>query len=203
MRLTRDSTGALSKHVLITSATAGAGKTFVAANLAALLAVAGRRVLLVEADMRHPRLHAYFGTPRAPGLADVLAGEATFDDVVHREVLPRVDLLMPGKPDENPADLLSLPRLRELIGQFDAGYDHVVFDAVPILPAGDSLAIAQLPVSTFVVARAEHTTLAEMQEATRRLEGVGAAVAGVIFNGAKRMRVSGMRYYAYRPAAPR
>jgi tyrosine-protein kinase Etk/Wzc len=199
MRLTRDNAGPLSKAILITSATAGAGKTFVAANLAALLSSAGRRVLLIEADMRHPRLHTYFGTPRSPGLADLLAGPTTFDQVVHRDVLPRVDLLMPGKPKDNPADLLSSPRLRELLGRVGKDYDHAVFDSVPILPAGDSLAIAQLPVSTFLVARAEHSTLSEMQEATRRLEGVKADVRGVVFNGAKRMRISHLRYYAYRP----
>lgn len=199
MRLTRDHAGPLSKAILITSATAGAGKTFVAANLAALLSSAGRRVLLVEADMRHPRLHTYFGTPRSPGLADLLAGTATFDQVVHRDVLPRVDLLMPGKPKENPGDLLSSGRLRDLLDSIGDEYDHAVFDSVPILPAGDSLAIAQLPVSTFLVARAEHSTLSEIQEATRRLEGVKADVRGVIFNGAKRMRISHVRYYAYRP----
>ncbi len=199
MRLTRDHAGPLSKAILITSATAGAGKTFVAANLAALLSSAGRRVLLVEADMRHPRLHTYFGTPRSPGLADLLAGTATFDQVVHRDVLPRVDLLMPGKPKENPGDLLSSDRLRELLDLVGDDYDHAIFDSVPILPAGDSLAIAQLPVSTFLVARAEHSTLSEIQEATRRLEGVKADIRGVVFNGAKRMRISHVRYYSYRP----
>jgi tyrosine-protein kinase Etk/Wzc len=199
MRLTRDHAEPLSKAILITSATAGAGKTFVAANLAALLSSAGRRVLLIEADMRHPRLHTYFGTPRSPGLADLLAGNATFDQVVHRDVLPRVDLLMPGKPKENPGDLLSSGRLRELLDVIGDDYDHAVFDSVPILPAGDSLAIAQLPVSTFLVARAEHSTLSEIQEATRRLEGVKADIRGVVFNGAKRMRISHVRYYSYRP----
>lgn len=197
MRLTRDQAGPISKAILITSATAGAGKTFVAANLAALLSSTGRRVLLVEADMRHPRLHGYFGTPRSPGLADVLAGTAEFADVVHRDVLPRVDLLMPGKPRDNPGDLLSSPRLNDLLEHVMAEYDHAVFDSVPILPAGDSLAIAQLPVTTFLVARAEHTTLSEIQEATRRLEGVNADVRGVVFNGAKRMRISNIRYGAY------
>ena len=113
--------------------------------------------------------------------------------------LPRVDLLMPGKPKENPGDLLSSDRLRELLDLVGDDYDHAIFDSVPILPAGDSLAIAQLPVSTFLVARAEHSTLSEIQEATRRLEGVKADIRGVVFNGAKRMRISHVRYYSYRP----
>ena len=201
MRLTRTGAPPVTKFILITSATAGAGKTFIASNLAALLASAGRRVLLVEADMRHPRLHAHFGVPRSPGLADVLAKGAAFDTVVQRDVLAHVDLLTPGKPDRNPADLLSSPALRTLLDRVAADYDHVVFDSVPILPAGDSLAIAQLAVSTFLVARAEHTTLHELQEAARRLDGVGADVRGVVFNGAKRMRISNLHYYGYRPRA--
>jgi len=106
---------------------------------------------------------------------------------------------MPGKPKENPGDLLSSDRLRELLDLIGDDYDHAIFDSVPILPAGDSLAIAQLPVSTFLVARAEHSTLSEIQEATRRLEGVKADIRGVVFNGAKRMRISHVRYYSYRP----
>ncbi|HEU0198991.1 MAG TPA: GNVR domain-containing protein [Burkholderiaceae bacterium] len=202
MHLTHDPSAPLSKHILITSATAGVGKSFIAANLAALLGSSRRRVLLVEADMRHPHLQMYFGTPRAPGLADVLSGRERFENIVHREVLPRVDLLMSGVPRDNPADLLSSPRLRALLDELSGEYDHVVFDSVPILPAGDSLAIAQLPVSTFLVARAEHSTVREMQEATRRLTGVGATVKGVVFNGAKRLRVSNLRYYSYRTTVP-
>lgn len=186
------------KHLLITSATAGVGKTFISANLASLLGSARKRVLLVEADMRHPHLQTYFGTPCSPGLADVLAGTERFEQVVHREVLPNVDLLMPGEPYDNPADLLSSPRLRTLLEQLDGQYEHVIFDSVPILPAGDSLAIAQLPVSTFLVARAEHSTLREVQEAARRLEGINANIRGVVFNGAKRLRISNLRYYTYR-----
>ncbi len=195
MRLTRGAAGPVTRHVLITSATSGAGKTFVAANLAALLAVAGRRVLLIEADLRHPKLHQYFDAPRAQGLAEVLSGTAAFDLVARTEVLPRVDLLLAGKPDDNPADLLSSASLRALLDRVGAQYDHVVFDSAPILPAGDGLAIAQLPVATYLVARAEHTTLHELQEAARRLDGVGADVRGVIFNGAKRMRIDSLPYY--------
>ncbi|CAN5268744.1 polysaccharide biosynthesis tyrosine autokinase [soil metagenome] len=197
MSLTYGANAPITKAILIASATPGVGKTFIAANLATLLASANRRVLVIEADMRHPRLRTHFRVPPGPGLADVLAGQARLDEVIQRDVAPMVDLLPPGIPTTNPADLLASPRLKALLEVLERQYDHIVFDSAPVLPVADSLSIAQLNVTTYIVARAERSTTRELQETTRRLDAVGAQVAGVVFNGAKRIRLNNLRYYSY------
>lgn len=185
------------KGVLIASPSPGVGKTFISANLAALLAAPGARVLLIEADLRRPRLHEYLPLKPAPGLAEILAGQARFEHAVRREVLPNLDVLLPGRTSRNPGDLLHTPRLAEFYRGVAGQYDYIVIDSAPVLPVVDALALAQLPVSTFVVARAEQSTLADMQETLQRLRGVGARVDGVLFNGIKRGRLSHRSYYAY------
>lgn len=195
--LTLPSTRQIEKTVLIAAPTAGLGKTFVAANLAALLAAADRSVLLIDADLRKPRLHRYFRTNAAPGLAEVLSGELEFKDVVRVEASANLDLLLAGRARRNPADLLLSPRLRELLDDLEKRYDCIVIDSPPVLPVADALAFAHFGLQTFLVARSEVSTVREIREAARRLDGVGGRVQGVLFNGVKRARFGNMGYYAY------
>ncbi len=195
--LTLPSSGNIEKTVLIAAPTAGLGKTFIAANLAALMGAANKRVLLIDADLRRPRLHRYFRAPSAPGLAEILTGDANFNDVTHREVLPNLDLLLAGRARRNPADLLTSPGLRRLLDGLEQRYDCVIIDSAPVLPVADALTFAQFGLQTFLVARSEHTTVREVREAARRIDAVGGRVQGVLFNGVKRARFGGLSYYAY------
>ncbi len=136
--LTLPSSRQIEKTVLIAAPTAGLGKTFVAANLAALLAAADRNVLLIDADLRKPRLHRYFRAPAAPGLAEVLNGEMEFKDVVRVEAAGNLDLLLAGRARRNPADLLLSPKLRELLDSLEKRYDCIVIDSPPVLPVADA-----------------------------------------------------------------
>lgn len=195
--LTLPSSRQIEKNVLIAAPTAGLGKTFVAANLAALLSASNRRVLLIDADLRRPRLHRYFRAAAAPGLAEVLSGELDFKDVVRVDAASNLDLLLAGRARRNPADLLESPRLRELLHQLESRYDCIVIDSPPVLPVADALAFAHLGMQTFLVARSEVSTVREIREAARRLDSVGGRVQGVLFNGVKRARFGSIGYYAY------
>jgi tyrosine-protein kinase Etk/Wzc len=185
------------KTMLIAAPNAGLGKTFIAANLAALLAAANKRVLLIDADLRRPRLHRYFDVSHGPGLAEVLAGRAKVSDVTQREVLPNLDLLLAGRTTRNPGDLLASPALRRLLDALEKRYDCVVVDSAPVLPVSDTLNFAQCGLRTFLVARSEITTTRELREAGRRIEAVGGRVHGVLFNGIKRARFGSLNYYDY------
>jgi tyrosine-protein kinase Etk/Wzc len=185
------------KTLLIAAPTAGLGKTFIAANLAALLAAANKRVLLIDADLRRPRLHRYFDVPSGVGLADVLSGRAKVTDVTQREVLPNLDLLLAGRSNRNPADLLASRSLRRLLDGLEKRYDCVVIDSAPVLLVSDALNFAQCGLRTFLVARSEHTTTRELREAGRRIDAVGGRVHGVLFNGIKRARFGALNYYGY------
>jgi tyrosine-protein kinase Etk/Wzc len=195
--LTLPTAAGIPKTLLIAAPTAGLGKTFIAANLAALLAAANKRVLLIDADLRRPRLHRYFDVPHGAGLAEVLSGRAKSTDVTQREVLPRLDLLLAGRSQHNPADLLASLGLRRLLDSLESRYDCVVIDSAPVLAVSDALSFAQCGLRTFLVARSERTTMRELREAGRRIDAVGGRVHGVLFNGIKRARFGGLSYYGY------
>jgi tyrosine-protein kinase Etk/Wzc len=192
--------GELGTSVLITAATTEAGKSFVAANLAVLTAAAGRRVLLVDLDLRAPRQHTYFGIDRdRAGLVDVVAERCNPEEAIVREVLPGLDLLLPGRVLGSPGELLMQPRFAALMADLQRQYGQVIIDSAPVLPVGDTLAIGRLADITYMVVRSEANSIREVRDAVRRLEGAGVAVDGLILNGVKRGRLGTMPYRSYFP----
>jgi tyrosine-protein kinase Etk/Wzc len=184
--------------VLITAPTAYAGKSFIAANLAALTAATGRRVLLIDLDLRAPRQHIYFGIGRGRyGLADVLTGRCSVGDAIVQEVLPGLDLLLSGRAPNNPGELLLLPRFETLIRELEERYTHLVIDSAPVLPVGDTLAVGRLVGTTYLVLRAESSSVREVRDALRRLGDGGATVDGLVLNGVKRARLANVPYRGY------
>jgi tyrosine-protein kinase Etk/Wzc len=186
--------------VLITAATTEAGKSFVAANLAVLKAATGRRVLLVDLDLRAPRLHAYFGVDRdRTGLIDIVAERCSATEAIVSNVLPGLDLLLPGRLLGNPGELLMQPRFEALIAELSRQYSHVVIDSAPVLPVGDSLALGRMTDTTYLVVRSEVNTYREVRDAMRRLESAGVGVDGLILNGVKNGRLASVPYRPYLP----
>lgn len=192
--------GAANKAIVITGATPGLGKTFICTNLAAVLAGTGKRVLLIDSDMRRPRVHDYFGLRREPGLSGYLSGSVRFEQVVHANIRENLDVVCAGTTPPNPGELLARPALKELLDMADQNYDFVLIDSAPLLPVGDTLPVAKLAALTFLVLRAEESTVQQFVDAQRRLETAGVPVKGLIFNGLKARRLGyGYRYkYYYR-----
>jgi tyrosine-protein kinase Etk/Wzc len=191
------------RSVLITAPTSAAGKSFVASNLAVLMAAADRRVLLVDLDLRAPRQHTYFGINRDRlGLADVMAGRCSLNDAIVVDAMPGLDLLLTGHVSQSPGELLLRPRFELLLAEWRRHYAHVVLDSAPVLPVGDTLAIGRLADSTYLVVRSEDNTQHEVQDALRRLQGVGAKIEGLVLNGVKRGRLATMPYRGYFPQDP-
>ena len=180
------------KSIVITSGTAAMGKSFVAANLSVLLVSSGRRVLLIDTDLRRPRLGAYFGYGRVPGLSNLLTGSATLENVLRKRLLPEGELhIIPaGQLPPNPSELLSSARFVELLKRLERDYDHVILDSAPVLPVSDTLAVVACAATVFLVVRAEHSTTEDLREAMKKLESAGTVVKGIIFNGVKRRRLS-------------
>ncbi|MEK9776296.1 MAG: polysaccharide biosynthesis tyrosine autokinase, partial [Quisquiliibacterium sp.] len=169
-------------RLLIAGATPGLGKSFVASNFAAVLAAGGRKVLLVDADVRRGHLHRYFGIDRGVGLSEVIAGSAKVDEVINRGVLPNLDFLTTGKLPPNPAELLMSSGTARVLDQISAGYDVVVLDSAPVLPVADALALAPNVGTVLLLARANISTLGDIDEAVRRLRQAGVMARGVVFN---------------------
>lgn len=179
--------------VMLTGPTAGVGKSFISVNLAELLGASGKRVLLLDADLRKGYLNRYFGIPRGKGLSEWIAGTATMEEVIQSSEAMSFDLIPTGSLPAHPYEMLSSGAFKECVAALQRRYELVLIDAPPTLPVADSHAISMVAGSTFLIARFETTSLGEIQESVRRLARVGSTVKGVIFNGVK-LRSSGIRY---------
>jgi tyrosine-protein kinase Etk/Wzc len=182
---------ATNKVVLISGPTPGIGKSFISANFAAVLGTGGKRVLLIDADMRKGHIHKSFGLERGLGLSELIAGSQQLDQVIHRGVSEQVDLITTGTLPPNPAELLMSPATGALLQTLAAQYDIVLIDSPPLLAVSDTQVLAPQAGTVFLVARSEISTLGELQESSKRLAQSGVAVRGVIYND---LNISKRRY---------
>ena len=185
------------RTILVTSASPSEGKSTTAGNLAVTMAQAGRRVLLIDADLRRPRQHALFGTSRTPGVADVLF------QPIEAGLLPpglapsgvdNLDVLPAGAHAPNPSELLGSKAFRDRLAAWSAHYDVVVIDAPPVLAATDAVLLSTQTDATIVVVRAGHTQDFELDRALDGLRSIGAAVIGTVFNGFDASSAYGYKY---------
>ncbi|WP_166874676.1 polysaccharide biosynthesis tyrosine autokinase [Salinibacterium sp. ZJ450] len=165
---------------VITSSVQSEGKSTTAANLAIALADSGTKVLLVDADLRRPKVDAYMGLEGAVGITDVLIGRAELADVVQPWGRSRLSVLPAGKIPPNPSELLGSATMARLISTLDAQYDVVIFDAPPLLPVTDAAILAKLVGGAIVVVAAGRTHKNQLTGALAALETVGAGVSGLV-----------------------
>ncbi|MDR5781706.1 polysaccharide biosynthesis tyrosine autokinase [Caballeronia sp. LZ065] len=169
--------------VLLAGPLPGIGKSFLSANLATVLAAGGKRVLVVDGDLRRGHLNQYFGLPRGPGLADVLSKRESFENVVHRGVFANLDVLQAGLVPESPDELLLNSGFEDVMNHMSTEYDIVLLDAPAILAVSDAGIMAPFAGSIFLVARVGDTRIVEIEESVKRFVQTGAAVSGVLLNG--------------------
>lgn len=171
------------KIVLFTGPTPGTGKSFVCANLAVLLGGAGKRVLLIDADLRKGHLHSYFGLPRAPGLSEAIAGGTAVEGAIRRAVQANMDFLSTGTlPGESP-ELLMRPVLGAMLAALESRYDIILIDSAPLLGISDAIILGMHAGAIYLLTRAGVTTPSDMAESLRRLDQAGLGAVGFLFNG--------------------
>ncbi|MDA7415481.1 polysaccharide biosynthesis tyrosine autokinase [Xenophilus arseniciresistens] len=189
-------------RVLITGPTPGIGKSFISANFAAIMAQGGKRVLLIDADLRKGHINRSFGLKREGGLSELLNGSITAQQAIHADLLPGLDLLTTGALPPNPSDMLMSATFAQLLESLSAQYDLVIVDTPPVLVAADTAAVAPSCGVVLMVARSEQTHMGEITESARRLAQAGTSVTGVVFNGMDLSRRHsgsyGYRYGGYR-----
>ncbi len=169
--------------VMVTSADPHEGKTTTSSQLAASLARAGRRTLLIDADIRNPGVHRVFDMPLEPGLSELLRGEAERDSVVHPTRTANLWLLPAGRCDLRSVQALSTSYLGTAIAGLCVQFDYVVIDSGPILKVADSLLIGQHVDAAILSVLKDRSKVANVYEASERLSSVGITVLGAVVNG--------------------
>jgi len=182
-------TNVLSNHddapprcVIVTSAVSGEGKTTTACNLAISISQTGRKVLLVNADLRRPMLHQLFALDNKKGLAGYLAGTSTLDEVRQRDVLENLDIIAAREMPAAPAELLGSNRMREFIQLMKTEYDIVLIDAPPLLVVTDAAVLLREADGVLVVASAGTTRVNALLSASEVIHNMGATTLGVVLN---------------------
>lgn len=172
--------------LLVTSSLSGEGKSSTAINLAQVLAQAGDRVLLVDADLRRPSLAAELGLERTVGLTTVLIGDVELDDVTQPLETAGLDVLTSGPIPPNPSELLGSEAMRSLLEAASEAYDYVVVDTAPLLAVTDAVALSRFVDGSLVVAQSDRVKKQQLGEALAKLDSVDARVLGVVANNAPR-----------------
>jgi polysaccharide biosynthesis transport protein len=197
------------KTLVVTSAAPGEGKTLTAANLAVTLAYDGLRVLLVDCDIRRPRVHGLFRMPRSPGLMELLttsrhpSGDpVSAPDVIRASSIASLSVLTCGALPSNAANLLSSTRMRVLLEELRDQFDIIVLDTPPVLATADAGIVASLTDGVLLVVRAGTTDRNAAQRACQQLANVGARVVGTVLNDpGGQVAKEGDYYYPYDYAA--
>ncbi len=170
------------KTVLITSPSAGDGKSTMATNLALAMAQAGQKCVVIDCDFRKPMLHQIFECKQKPGLSDVLSGQAKLDDVLRDSSEANLKLIPSGPVPVNPSELLNSKACMELIKELAERFDRVIIDSPPVMPVTDARILGALCDITLLVLRADKSTRKASQQARDGLLSVGANILGVVVN---------------------
>lgn len=184
------------KSVVVSSSLPSEGKSLAAVNLAITQAMSNKRTVLVDADMRKPRLHKIFGNDNKHGLSDLLGSDKTkIEDMVVATGVERLDFIPCGPIPRNPAELLESDRFRAIIEQLMASYDFVIFDSPPGFALVDSLIIGKYTDGLIIVVRSFSTPKAAAQQFVTRLDEADVRILGVLLNNADVPHTSYGAYY--------
>ena len=187
----------------VTSSLPGEGKTTTTANLALALAENGSSVVVVDGDLRRPRLAEVLGVEGAVGLTDVLIGRAELDDVLQPRSDRPLTVLASGAVPPNPSELLGSEAMRSLLAELSDRFDHVLIDAPPLLPVTDSVLLSRLARGAVLVTASGRVTSSQLEAATRSVETAGGTVLGTVLTMTPRSARSADDYTSgYAPEAP-
>ncbi len=182
--------------ILTTSAGPQEGKTLSITNLAVTMAQSGNRVILLDCDMRKPRVHNLFGIPRDRGMSNILVGESNVKEAIMESGVPNLDVIPCGPIPPNPSEILGSKRMAKLLEVLRPTYQHILIDSPPITAVTDAVVLSKYADGVIVVVRAAETPREIVQNGIGQLKTVGAHILGVILNGVS-MGKEGYYYYQY------
>ena len=190
------------RTVMVTSAVSGEGKSTTAANIATVLAQAGRTVILVSGDLRRPRTHELFGIPNETGFSTVLSDSARLADVAWSPDIANLSVIPSGPVPDDPVALLAGGRTARFLRQLREAADLVIIDAPPMLPLADASILASVSDGTVLVVDAERSDRDVMAESRERIDTAGGTLIGVVYTNVRRGLGPVSATYRYRPSPP-
>lgn len=186
------------KLILVTSGRPGEGKTTTAVNTAISLAQLGASVLLIDCDLRRPKVHKVFGVNHLHGLSTYLSRDVELDSLVQPLPIPNLSLLPCGPVPPNPAELISSEKMRDMLDALTQRYDHIVIDSPPLINVTDPVILSTMVDGVIMVVHAGKSTRDVVRRASQELIGVGAKVFGVVLNNVDLQREGYDEYYYQR-----
>lgn len=183
------------KKLCVTSANAGEGKTTSTLNLAITFAQTGSKVLLIDCDLRKPRIHQYLGVVKTDGLTTILSKQKRYEDVVYHNLRPGLDCITSGSIPPNPAELLSSENMKELLDDLSLIYDYILLDTPPINVVTDAVALSRYASGVMIVVREGYTNHESIENALKLLKIAKAKVLGFFVND---VDTAAMGYGPYR-----
>jgi capsular exopolysaccharide synthesis family protein len=165
--------------------------------MAIAIAQSGKRTLLIDNDLRRPRVHKAVGIENTIGLADVLAKQVTVDEAVHETEIENLYVMSAGHIPPNPTELLHTERFGHVLDELREKYDRVIFDSPPIGAVADALILSQTVDAVLLVLKFGQTRKDILKRSIEQLEGIGAPLIGCVLNDIKREAGYGYQYYYY------
>jgi capsular exopolysaccharide synthesis family protein len=180
------SAGQPPKTILVTSSQPSEGKTTTAINTAFMLAQTGAEVLIIDCDLRRPRLHAQFEVPNSKGLTTWLSGEKDLDNLLQKcPKTPNLKILTSGPVPPNPAELIGSEEMRRLLGQLSERFAHIIIDSPPAISFTDASILSTMVDGVMLVVHGGRSSRAVVRRAKQQLLDVGAHIFGVVLNNVK------------------
>lgn len=189
---------ASNRVLLLVGPSPSIGKSFLSANFAATLAMAGHKVVLVDGDLRRGHIHQYLGRARGTGVTDIVTGKAELDPSIVVTEVPGLHFLSTGTIPPNPSELLMRQEFEALLAELGKRYDYVVLDSAPVLAVTDAVILGKLAGTTLMVLKHGKHPLSEIEACQKRLAQSNVIVKGVVFNDVHRQSTG---YAAYRYGA--
>ena len=188
--------------LVVTSAVPGEGKTMTSTNLAVALAQTGRTVLIIDADLRRPRVASTLGVDPAVGLTTALVGKTQIEDAIQVHEPSGLHVLASGAKPPNPTEILQSRVTHDLIRRLRQSYDMIIIDAPPLLPVADASVLSTLADGSILVVRHGQTTRDQINEAVNRVNQVGGRLYGVVVNMVAKRAIGSYYYYYYEETSP-
>ncbi|HKL09924.1 MAG TPA: CpsD/CapB family tyrosine-protein kinase [Clostridia bacterium] len=184
------------KKILVTSTGPGEGKTSVICNLAVTIALTGKSVLLLDMDLRKPKINRRFMLNNDSGATNVLAGRMELNEAVVRSSTPNLFILTSGPKPPNPAEIIGSKRMKDFLDEAGEMFDYILIDSPPVLAVTDASILSTKIDGTILVIESGKTEIDHAMESKKQLEKVGANIIGAILNKVKVIGKSKYGYYS-------